>query len=537
MKKIFSLIKASMTEGMNLFKISTKKQNVFTKIGLPCIVIFILISTMYSYCEVIILELQSTSMQFVLLTLFVMATSVMTLIEGIYKSSGLLFNCRDDDLLLSLPIKRRTVLFTRIFKFYVFELMYNSIFLLPAIIVYAVHVNPSFTYYIVSIIAVILLPVIPILISCIIGTLITYISSKFKKKSFIQTIITVIFLLVILYFSYNSQNLVTNISKNAISINSIITKLYYPAKAYTELVKSFNALKLIEFIFVNIALFVITVMFVGAVYFNINSNYKIVKSKKVNKKYKVKTTIPAVALMKKEINRFFNSPVFITNAGFGLILFVLGCVLIVVKFDSVATLVKSNFQDISLDLFTLRMPVILFAFICVSSFMTSITSSMISLEGKSINILKSLPITPYKIVKSKILAAILLMIPCMLIGSTVIFIRFKFDYISIILTILAAILLPLISETIGIIVNLKYPKMDATNDTEVVKQSMSSFISVVIGMGLSGITVALLLKLVLSNMKNNTIMIIFNSVFLIFYLILLGVLHRTCDKNFEEISV
>ena len=35
MRKYFSLIKACMTEDMNLFKISTKKQNKITKIFLP----------------------------------------------------------------------------------------------------------------------------------------------------------------------------------------------------------------------------------------------------------------------------------------------------------------------------------------------------------------------------------------------------------------------------------------------------------------------------------------------------------------------
>ena len=35
MKKYFSLIRAVMSEEMNLFKISTKKNNVFSKIGLP----------------------------------------------------------------------------------------------------------------------------------------------------------------------------------------------------------------------------------------------------------------------------------------------------------------------------------------------------------------------------------------------------------------------------------------------------------------------------------------------------------------------
>lgn len=41
-----------------------------------------------------------------------------------------------------------------------------------------------------------------------------------------------------------------------------------------------------------------------------------------------------------------------------------------------------------------------------------------------------------------------------------------------------------LQSVIGLIVNLKYPKMNATNDTEVIKQSMSSTISVFIGMSL-----------------------------------------------------
>ena len=122
----------------------------------------------------------------------------------------------------------------------------------------------------------------------------------------------------------------------------------------------------------------------------------------------------------------------------------------------------------------------MFGLICFASFMTSITSSMISLEGKSFNILKSLPVNPFIIIKSKVLAAVLIMIPFMIIGDLIIFIRFGFDLLSIILLLIASILFPLISETIGIIVNLKYPRMDAKNDTEVVKQSMSSMISVFI---------------------------------------------------------
>ena len=184
MKKIVSLIKASMTEGMNIFNVSTKKKSTFTKILLPIILTISIMAMMYSYSDLIMKELVSVNMEFVLLTLFILFTSIMTLVEGIYKSGNLLFNCKDDNLLFSLPIRKRTVLFIRVFKFYIFELLYNSLFLLPAMIVYARYVNPGITYYIVSVIGLLVFPIIPILISCFIGTIITFLYTNKRSDSF-----------------------------------------------------------------------------------------------------------------------------------------------------------------------------------------------------------------------------------------------------------------------------------------------------------------------------------------------------------------
>ena len=537
MKKIFFLIKASMTEGMNIFKISTKNKNIFTKILLPIILMLLIMGVMYSYSELIIKELAPVNMEFVLLTLFIIVTSILTLVEGIYKSGNLLFNCRDDNLLLSLPIKKSAVLFIRVFKFYVFELLYNSLFLLPAMLVYAIYVKPDVTYYIVSIIGLLLFPIIPILISCVAGTIITFLASKFKGKNLAQTVITIIFLLGIIYFSYNFEYLVMNIAKNASSINDFITKLYYPAGIYIELINRFDFVKLLEFIFINISLLIITIIFIGRLYININSNVKSIKTNKSNKKYIIKILSPMKALIKKEFNRFINSPVFVTNAGFGLVLFIIGCVLIAVKFDGIADIFTKIEPTITLEYIKSCMPVILFGFICFTSFMTSITSSMISLEGKSFNILKSLPIKPYKIIKSKVMASILIMLPCILIGNTIIFIRFSFDLLSIILILISSVLLPLISETIGIIINLKYPRMDAKNDTEVVKQSMSSAISVFIGMIIIGITLFLLFIALNAGIPNNIIMLIFIFIYTIIYFSLLIFLNKTCDRSFENITI
>ena len=536
MKELFSLIKVSLNHDMNLFKINTKKQTTFSKVILPIILALYLMFFFGIYATKLLKLLKPIHLEYITLSFFAIAVVFLTLIEGIYKSGSLLFNCKDDQLLLSLPIKRRTVLFIRIFKFYMFELLYNTLFLLPAIIVYAYFVNPSWTYYLVSISALLILPIIPVVLSCIIGFLITYLSSMFKGKNMVQTIITMLFLVLIFYISYNLEGFTNNIVKKANSINEVITKIYYPVGAYTSLVNNFNIKDYLIYLFSHIAILTLTIFILSKLYFKINSNNKKVITSHKNTNYVIKTNTRLTSFIKKEFNRFVTTPVFIINAGFGLVLFLIICIFASIKFDSTIAMIAKEIPNITSKSIRSNLPLYMFGLVCFSSLMTSITSSMISLENKSFNILKSLPIKSYTIVLYKVITALIIMIPCILLGDIIIFIRFKFDIISIILILIASIILPFVSELIGIIANLKYPKLDATNDTEIVKQSMSSMISVFTGMGLIALTILAITKLLTTGLNNNLIMLIITGIYGIICLGLVIYLVKNCDKIFNNIN-
>ena len=536
MKKIISLIKACMTDNMQLFKVKNKSNKKISKIMLPIILGLCCMFSVWSYANMFMEPLIKIHAEYILLSLFVIISFFFTLIEGIYKASGLLFNSRDDDLLLSLPIKRSTVLFVRIFKFYIFELLFNSIFLLPAIVVYIRYVKVEFSFYISSLFVLLLLPIIPIIISCILGSFISKISSKFKFKNLVQIVTTVILLLVIFYFSFNTQGLINNFGEKAAAINKVINKIYYPCNAYVKMATNFKIKDLLLFIFINTFLFVFTILGLSRFYFKINSGIKGVKTSISKGKYIIKKNKPIISLIKKELKKFIGSPVFITNTGFGLVLFVIGIVYITINFDKVATSISLE-SNLSLNEIKSYIPIILYGFICFTSFMTSITSSMISLEGKSFSILKSLPIKPITIILSKVLMAILVMIPLILIGDIILFIKFNFNILEILLIIIGTILLPLVSETIGIIINLKYPKMDAENDTEVVKQSMSSMIAVFIGMAVAALSVFGLVCGIKIGLDNTLLLSISNLIFGIIFIILFMYMKKKSVKLFNEINV
>ena len=495
MKKLWSLIKACMTDNMSLFKIKKKDKTKKNGKILTAILCIILGVSIYSYADRFMVMLVMQNSEHVLLSLFTFLVTVLIIVEGIYKAGSLIFNCKDDDLLLSLPIKKSTVVFIRLLKFYVFELLYSTLFLLPSMVAYVTHTSVTATFYVVSMVAIFLIPIIPIAISSFIGAIISATSLKFKHKNIVQIVISMLALLGALYVSFNMQGMINNIGNNAGIIESFISKVYYPAYLYSKLATNFNVSDFIIFIAINVTVSLITIFVISKIYFKINTGLKKVQECSKKRAYRIKVCKPQVALIKKELKKAFNTPVLITNAIFGMVLFVVACVVIAIKFDALLAIPQES-MPFTTEQLNENVPTILFMLITFGALTSSITSSMISLEGKSFIVLKSVPVKPYTIMMSKVYTAVLIMMPFVFIGDLIFYVRFNFNLIEIILTLVASIVMPFIAELIGILVNLRYPEMNATADAEVVKQSSSSNICALIGIIAVFITAVLLTSIV-----------------------------------------
>ena len=540
MKKLISLIKACMTSDMNVFKIKQKKGNKKSKLPLPVIISLLMMFYIWSNSNMLFEKMAPLHLQVLAVSLFVVGISFFTIIEGVYKTGSLLFNCKDDQLLLSLPIKRSTVLFVRIFKFYVFELIFNTIWLLPVMIAYIRWAEVlDWTYYLVSIIMLFFLPVIPIVISCIVGAITSSLSSRFKYKNAAQIIISMAVCLGIIYLSMNLEGLYKYIITHSTSINDFITKVYYPAGVYADLIVKFDIVKLLIFIVINLLIFTLGVLLLSKVYFKINSRLKkVTTSRKIKiDNLVIKRNPSMISLIKKELNTFFKTPVFIVNAGFSLVLFILVSIVLCLKFnDFLPMLTDPNGFNISKDIIMNNLSLLILVLISFTSFTTSITNSVISLEGRNINILKSLPIKTKNILLSKIYSALVLTTPVLIVGDIILFIKFNINPIECILLVLLSIILPLVSHFIGIITNLKYPKLEWENQAEVVKQSTSSFIAVMIGMILMFISIFIIISL-LGKISSIIILLIATIIYIIIDLILYSYIKRKGSKLFKKLSI
>lgn len=493
MSKIISLLKAVMSQDMNLFRYKLKKKSSkISSIMFPIFLAILVMAGIGTYAVMFAYELTPLNLTHVVLTMYIIFTVVITLIEGIYKTQGILFDAKDSDLLFSLPIKKSTIFFARIFKLLVFQYLYNLLFMLPAFAVYAYFENPGISFYLISIIMTLLIPIIPTIISALLGSIIKTISVKFKAQKLIQVLSTTIVFIGIFFLSFKLKDIITSVVQNAMSINNTLTNIYYPAKLYIRLIQDFKIQDFLMLLAINIIPAILFIYIASINYFKVISKSKETSgSKKMkNNIQNIKTKSKIQALVSKEIKRYFSSTVYIFNTALGIILMLVITITLCVNLDGAINAVLEG-EDIGLTMEQIKsyIPKIYFQIVIYTACMTSITSSSISLEGKSLYILKTIPIETRKIFKAKIITSNIITMPIMFVSEIIFYIIFRPEIKDIIFILLATIIMPTLTAIIGLLVNLKHPKLNASSDTEVVKQSASSGISVLIGMLLGMISI------------------------------------------------
>ena len=532
--KTFSLLKAVLSQDMNLFKYKAKVNSSKLKKMLLPVFLFILLGFSIGFYAYGIADLlKPLGLTYVMLTLFLAIVVIFTFMEGIYKSQDILFTSKDNDLLFSLPIKKGKILFVRLIKFLLFEYLYNLMFILPAFIVYIYFEGPGVNFYLMSILITILIPIIPTILAGILGYIIKLLSSKMKHKKLFQTLLTGVLIVALLIFSSSTGDLATKVAKHATSINDFLTKIYYPIGAYISLIEKFDIVTFINLILISIIPLLLFILIGQKYYFKIISNFKsgTVAKKKVNKVKEIKASKPLVSLTKKELRRYFSSIIFIFNTIVGPFMIAFITAMIYVKgVSSFNNMVQGeDLSGISVETFYL-------AIVGFALFFTSISSSSISLEGKTINLTKTLPIKYKSIFDSKILMCLIVELPITLISEFLFIIKVKPNMLFIVQLLLMTILIILFNAVVGIIMNLKYPKLNASNDTEVVKQSMSATLSLFTGFGVFALYVFGFVML--TDLISPSLYISLSIILLFFItLILYNVLLKKGPKAYQQLNV
>lgn len=529
MSNLFILLKNSFINSAGINSLSKgidnskeKKKLLITTVTLLLIATVIcFMSTLYSIALAIVLK--PMGYLDLILIVAILISCILSFIMSIYKAQGTLFSSKDYDLLMSLPIKNSTILTSKILSLMSISYVETALIIIPASIVYFNYNRSlSWIFFIILAIALIFIPMIPIIAASIIAMIITFISSRFKYKNIATTVVGMIAVLLIMIFSINMQNYINTFIENSDSIVSVLSRIYPPSIYLKDALVNYDVVNLLKFIGISIIPFVIFIIVFSKTFKTING--KLSESyKKANYKVK-KLEISSItkALVMQELRRYFATPIYVMNTAVGMLLLVAAS--IATLFVSKETLIEIlGYPEIAN-----MIPIAILVMLVFTIGISCTTNSSISLEGNRLWILKSLPIEPNDIFKGKIITNLIITIPAAVIANIIFYIGLKFDIKYLIVNLIISIVFSTISAVLGLIINLCFPKMEWTNPTTVVKQSASVVINtlaiLILTLVMVGISVALV------KIFNVTNIMIILTVVLILFLITLFVLIKVLDN-------
>ena len=476
---------------------------------------FIIGIFVYRFANYMLVSFNKLAMPELALSEFFAFGSVFILALSIFRMD--IFDGKDYDLLASLPISKKTIIASKLINIYIFNLLLICIIMIPLYIAYSKVVLYSNIFLIFAIISILIIPIIPTSIAVFLNSIITIISSRFKYKKIIQTILMLTLMAFIIYFTYNiNSNIELNIFNISESFNNFFNSFYPLTKYFTNMIVDNNIHSMFIFIGISTISIVILIIFLSIFYNKVTN--KLATNTRHNINYKhISNNSFFTNLVKKEIKRILGSPNYFLNSCLGLIFLIL--IPIILLFVDINNIENIPFTKESLIKY---LPVIFVFFI----FLSSTTSSSISLEGKNLYILKMLPIKFSKIWQSKVLSNYILI----LIAAFISLIIFNFSLDLTVNTNIKIILLVLSSGLVisiyGFVINLVFPNITWKSEIKVIKQRASSFITVITGLILG--------LLVLSKCFNNIFLLLI--CFLVASFILILFLQIMGQKIFTNIN-
>jgi ABC-2 type transport system permease protein len=402
---------------------------------------------------------------------------IITLMLGVFgdvfNTYSTVYRPKDNDLLLSMPIKPSMILTVRMFSVYLIGLLYEAAVMIPMSIAYWMNAEITPLRIILPILFLFILNFLVISITCVLGWIVAIVANKLKNKAIVTSVMTVGFIAIIYFLSFQMQNLAYTLSENIQGISSSIQTSVYPlyvmGKGVSGDIPFFLLFTLFCVLIAAITLYVMSRSFIKLATTS--------HSEKKNK-YKEQTTKQNSiqnALVKKELLKFRSSSAYLLNSGLSLfILPVLGIVAVVMK-STINTTLGQAYAE--LPALQNAMPVIITAAVCLTAGMDTIAAPSVSLEGKNLWILKSMPIPTYEILLAKQQPHVILNSIASAVASILLGIAFNFDLPIIIFMIVCTSVFNMVTAKICILLGLKFAILSWTMEAIAIKQNIGTMLA------------------------------------------------------------
>ena len=452
-------------------------------------------------------------------------------VGSIFATQSQLFNAKDNDQLLSLPLRPFSILVSRLAALLLLSYLIESFIVIPAGIIWAVYAPVTVVGVIFFIIAVLVLPLASMAVASFFAWLIALASSRLRNKNIMTMIMSIAFLLAYFWVYSNISKYIQTLLQNGEQIGAAIQKAVFPAYHLGLAITQGNLVSMFIFVIFTVAPFVIALLILSANFIKIaTTNRGTVKIKYTEKALKASGV--RAAFLKKELRHFWSNPMYILNSAIGVVFMLIGAVLFLVKRSMVLDfIVEFNKTGI-----TVSPAILICVALCVVAAFNLVSAPSISLEGKNLWIAKSLPVNAFDILFAKAGMHVLVCGVPTLVASLIFVISLQATLQQSILIMLIPFLYTLLTAFFGVTINLQFPKFDWINEIQPIKQGISTLVSMAASFALIA-AMTLIYIFVLSPYIDAEIYLFFcASLLMILNLILYSYLKTGGSRRFEALD-
>lgn len=469
------LVKKQMLEMFRSFFIDNKKNTRRSKGStLSFIVGYVLLvggvlGGMFTYLALTLCQpLASQGVEWLYFAFMSMIALALGIFGSVFNTYSGLYLAKDNDLLLSMPIPVKYIMISRLLSVFLMGLLYSSIVMIPAVAVYLARISVSVNSVIGGALLLLSVTMIVTVLSCLLGWVVAKISVKLKNRTFITVLVSLAFFGGYYFVYFKANEIINSVIYNAQFYAEQIKGSAYPIYIFGR-VGTGDVVPCVTVVAVVSLLAFLTYCLLDRSFLKIaTTSQKTARVKYTEKRARVRSADSA--LLGKEMRRFFSSPNYILNCGFGIIVIVLAGAVVLIKGDYLMRMLYGIFGGTSVG-----SAVILTGVICLLTSTNNMSAPSVSLEGKMIWISQSLPVTAWQVLRAKfnfhfILTAAPSVFCCACVAAVL-----KAD----IFTTLFVFLLPLafiaFLDLFGLFLNLKSPNLNWTNEVIPIKQGLSAF--------------------------------------------------------------
>lgn len=397
---------------------------------------------------------------------------------SVFTTYASLYLAKDNDQLLSLPIPVQHIILSRLMGVYLMGLFYSAAIAIPAAVVGLIQCGFSLPRLIGGLVWVLLISLIVLCLSTLLGWVVARISVKLKNRSFIIALLSLLFLGLYYVVYFRMMKRLPELISGVIQFGEDIRDTANPLYVFGRTGEGDWLSMLLCLAAVGLILSLIWLLLKKS--FLSIATASVAGKKAVYREKTARQSSVGAALLRKEWMRFTSSASYMLNCGLGVV-FLLGLgVFLLIKGKEYLDVITNVLPALAEML-----PVLICAACCLMGSTVNLSAPSVSLEGRSIWQLRSLPVTAWQVLQAKLLLHLAVALPPALFCAGIAVTLVPATVAQKLLILAVTLLFMLSFGLLGLALGVKMANLNWSNENQPIKQSAPVGITLLSSLGLA----------------------------------------------------